>query len=62
VRTWVADNVVRWKEEAQSWFKIEMIPVDLLPRAIFEAEGGERRKRSIVGIHRINVLPERRLD
>jgi len=47
VRTWVADNFVRWKNEKPPFFKIEMIPDDLLPRAIFEAEGGvARRSRS----------------
>jgi len=45
VRTWVADNVTRWQNEKPPFFKIEMIPDDLLPRAVFEAEGGVRRRR-----------------
>ena len=51
VRTWVADNIVRWQNEKSPFFKIEMIPDDLLPSSIFEVEGEEERRRnSIVGI------------
>jgi len=48
VRTWVSDNIVRWQQERPQFFKIEMIPDDLLPRSIFEAEGGVNRRRSSV--------------
>ena len=53
VKSWVADNIDRWKEEAPSWFKIEMIPDDFLPRSVLEAEGGAaRRMRSDVILNR----------
>jgi len=50
VRTWVADNVARWKVESPSFFKIEMIPDKLLPDSVVEAEGGARRRRINVSI------------
>jgi len=31
VKGWVASNIARWKEGGEPWFKIEMIPDDLLP-------------------------------
>ena len=46
VRTWVADNIVRWQNEKPPFFKIETIPDDLQPDGIVEAEGGARRRRS----------------
>ena len=51
VKVWVAANITQWNEDRPSWFKIEMIPDDLLPSSIFEVEGEEERRRSsIVGI------------
>jgi len=49
IQKWVCENIVNWREEAPSWFKIEMIPDDYLPREVFEAEGGANRRRSRVG-------------
>jgi len=46
VRQWVADNVVRWQREKPDWFKIEMIPDDMLPREVLAAEGGANRTRT----------------
>ena len=45
VKEWVADNIVRWKEEKPAWFKIDKIPDDFLPQAELEAEGGAQRRR-----------------
>jgi len=45
VKEWVANNINRWKEEKQDWFKIEMIPDDLLSRDVLEAVGGAKRRR-----------------
>jgi len=47
VRTWVANNVERWKVEAPSWFKIEMVPDDFLPSEVVVAEGGAARRRRV---------------
>ena len=45
VRTWVADNIVRWQNEKPKFFKIEMILDDLLPSHVIEAAGGANRNR-----------------
>jgi len=50
VKEWIASNIARWKEEGEPWFKIEMIPDDYLPRAVFEEEGGAKRRRSDVSL------------
>jgi len=55
VRQWVAANIVRWKNEQPSWFKIEMIPDDLLPPEVYEEEGGDNRRRAS---NFNNMLPE----
>jgi len=45
MKEFVADNIVRWKEEKPAWFKIDKIPDDFLPQAVLEAEGGAQRRR-----------------
>jgi len=47
VREWVAENIDRWKEEGEEWFKISMIPDEFLPAQVFEAEGGTNRINTI---------------
>jgi len=34
VREWIAANIDRWKDEKLSWFQVEIIPDDLLPKAV----------------------------
>ena len=53
VKEWVKNNIDRWKLEAPSWFKIEMIPDDLLPASVVEVEGGANRRRSSVGLREL---------
>ena len=45
VKDWVAANIDQWQEEMPDWFNIEMIPDELLPKDVFEAEGGAKRRR-----------------
>jgi len=50
VKWWVAQNIESWENQGDDWFKVEMIPDELLPRDAYEAAGGtskKRRKRSI---------------
>ena len=53
LKDWVAANIHQWKRERPDWFNIELIPDDLLPNDVFEAEGGARRRRSTVGLREI---------
>jgi len=46
VKGWVGENIEQWKAEKPTWFKIEKIYNELLPAAIFEAEGGRMRQQS----------------
>ena len=46
VADWVRRNISRWRADKPEWFKIEMIPDDLLPDNVLEEEGGTRRRRS----------------
>ena len=45
VKEWVENNIARWQRERPDWFKIEMVPDDFLPAAVFVAEGGTNRVR-----------------
>jgi len=58
VRTWVAGNIRRWQLEKPPFFKIDMIPNDLLPEDVLEAEGGARRKVSTVSVREMVGLEE----
>jgi len=53
VKEWVAENIDKWKRERPDWFKIDMIPDELLPKDVFEAEGGAKRRRSSVSLREI---------
>jgi len=53
VKVWIANNVDRWRVENLEWFKIELIPDDMLPRAVFESVGERHRKRSVAGVREI---------
>ena len=56
VKEWVSLNIDGWKEDHESWFKIEMIPDDMLPAAILEAEGGPKRRRCSIIRRRIKIF------
>ena len=53
VKEWVGENVERWKLEKPEWFVIELVPDEFLPREVFVAEGGVRRRRSIVSLREV---------
>ena len=62
VKEWVASNIDRWKVDNPDWFKIDLIPDEILPQAALEAEGGTNRKRrrSSVSLREIAGLEERK--
>jgi len=62
VKEWVANNIDRWKVDNPNWFKIELIPDDVLPQAVLEVEGGTNRKRrrSSVSLREMVGLEERK--
>ena len=45
IKEWVRLNIDRWRLEAPEWFDVEQIPDEFLPVEVYEAEGGDRRKR-----------------
>ena len=45
IKEWVRLNIDRWRLEAPEWFIVELVPDEFLPVEVFEAEGGERRRR-----------------
>ena len=62
VKEWVTANIARWKREKPEWFKISTIPDDILPDAVLEAEGGAKRKRSVVILREIVGLPPAKIE
>jgi len=58
VKEWVAENIDQWRRDQPNWFKIEMIPDELLPKNVLEAEGGAKRRRSSVSLREIVGLRE----
>jgi len=50
VREWVSNNIELWKREKPYWFNTELIPDEFLPKYVFEAEGGAKRRRSSVSL------------
>jgi len=46
VKEWVCNNIQRWTSEKPPWFVMESIPDEFLPDDVFEAEGGNNRRRS----------------
>jgi len=54
VKEWIAANIDRWRAEMPEWFIVEIIPDEFLPKEVFEAEGGaKRRRRSSVSLREI---------
>ncbi|GMI30077.1 hypothetical protein TeGR_g6475 [Tetraparma gracilis] len=50
VKAWLAEGWGRWKEEKQTWFKVEMVPDRFIPAAELEQLGYNRKRRgSAVG-------------
>ena len=58
VKEWVAANIDQWRRDEPEWFKIAMIPDELLPKDVLEAEGGAKRRRSSVSLREIAGLRE----
>ena len=58
VKEWVAENIDQWRRNQPDWFKIELIPDEYLPKEVFEAEGGEKRRRSSVSLREMVGLRE----
>jgi len=53
-KEWIAANIDRWRAEMPEWFIVEIIPDEFLPKEVFEAEGGaKRRRRSSVSLREI---------
>ena len=46
VKTWVAANIDRWREENPEWFDVRLIPDEFLPACVLLAEGGASRRKS----------------
>jgi len=58
VKEWVAANIDQWRRDEPEWFKIAMIPDELLPKDVLKAEGGAKRRRSSVSLREIIGLRE----
>jgi len=58
VKEWVAENIDQWRSDQPNWFNIAMIPDELLPKDVFEAEGGAKRRRSSVSLREMVGLRE----
>ena len=46
VKTWVEENIDRWREEKEDWFQADKVPDEFLPVRVQLAEGGASRRRS----------------
>ena len=44
IEEWVATNIQRWQHEKPEWFKIEMIPDELLPMSMNDVESRAKRE------------------
>jgi len=53
VKEWVANNIDDWIIEKPAWFRIEKIEDEFLPVAVYEAEGGAERERSVLGLREL---------
>jgi len=58
VKEWVAANIDEWRRIEPDWFNIEMIPDELLPKEVIEAEGGAKRRRSSLSLREMVGLRE----
>ena len=45
VKTWVEQNIDKWREENVEWFQADKIPDEFLPARVQLAEGGASRRR-----------------
>jgi len=50
MREWLTANIEQFITDKPDWFNIELVPDEYLPRDLFEAEGGARRRRSVVSV------------
>ena len=57
IKEWVKENIEKWRSENPSWFQVDLIPDDFLPVDVFEAEGGARRRRSVLSLREAVGLP-----
>jgi len=62
IKDWVKENIERWRSEKPSWFKVDLIPNDFLPVDVFEAEGGAKRRRSVLSLREAVGLPPARIE
>ena len=46
VKTWVEQNIDKWREENVEWFQAEKIPDEFLPARVQLTKGGASRRRS----------------
>jgi len=53
IREWISNNIEQWKNDKPDWFVVEKIPDEYLPKRVFEAEGGAKRRRSSVSMREI---------
>jgi len=58
-KEWIAENITRWRAEPEDWFIIELIEDDLLPKPVYQAEGGRHRgRRSSVSVRSVLGLED----
>ena len=50
IKTWVAQNIDRWRVENEAWFDVRLIGDEFLPIEVFEVEGGAKRRRSSTAV------------
>ncbi len=62
IKEWVKGNIERWRSEKPSWFQVDLIPDEFLPVDVFEAEGGARRRRSVLSLREAVGLPPARIE
>ena len=53
VKEWVANNIDDWIAEKPTWFRIEKIDDEFLPVAVYEAEGGIKRKKHVIELREL---------
>jgi len=58
VKIWLTDNIDEWRRIEPDWFNIEKIPDEFLPKDVFEAEGGAKRRRSSASLREMVGLRE----
>jgi len=57
IKEWVKENIEKWRSENPSWFQVDLIPDEFLPVDVIEAEGGARRRRSVLSLREAVGLP-----